>query len=821
MPERIETAYIEDEMEQSYIDYAVSVIRARAVPDVRDGLKPVQRRILYGFRELGLLSGKPPRKAARIVGEVMGKFHPHGDMAVYEAMVGLAQDFSTRYPLVDGQGNFGSVDGDEPAAMRYTEARLAPISREFLDELDEETVDFLPNFDGSLAEPEVLPARFPHLLANGAWGISVGMTTQIPPHNLRELIAATLHVLDHPTATAAELLPLLPGPDFPTGGIIVGREGIRAAYETGEGRLTIRARAFVEEDRIVITEIPYQVRKSTILESIAAKARDGTLEGIADLRDESDREGLRVVIELKRGVDGHRLLPRLFRLTPLERTFACHFLVIQDGNPRTLSLPEILRAFLSFRRATVQRRTAHRLKVAQERAHLLEGFRLALTSLDSVIEIIRSASEPAEAEALLAAEIGLSPKQADAVLKMRLSQLTKLERRKVDEELFELQAKIAEYQAVLADPGRLDALIREELHAIASQYGDARRTAIVDSSEATELAALDAPPRDVIVCVTAKGYANTTGCEAYRAQGRGGKGVIGIRPKEGDYLRTMVAAHTHQDLLVFTDRGRVFKLPLQRLELGERDSVGKNLRQFLEMGLDEEIRAVLPVDGYDGGYALLATRQGIVNRNALSDYANAHTKGILAHSIPKEDRLVDVTITHGDGEMILATAGGHVIRFPEEEVRVTRRPSKGVIGIRLAPEDCVVGMVWVPPGERERRLLFVTEGGQGKRVGLSDLPTQGRGGRGVIGIKLDSHGGSLVTAILVAEEDEVALSTASGKVIRFPASQVSTFSRYARGVRLIQVEPGDRVVSAVVVRSAVVPSPEGPGPSPQAAIGSE
>ncbi len=799
MPERIETAFIEDEMEQSYIDYAVSVIRARAVPDVRDGLKPVQRRILYGFRELGLLPGKPPRKAARIVGEVMGKFHPHGDMAVYEAMVGLAQDFSTRYPLVDGQGNFGSVDGDEAAAMRYTEARLAPISREFLDELDEDTVDFVPNFDGSLEEPEVMPARFPHLLTNGAWGISVGMTTQIPPHNLGELLAATLHVLDHPAATADELLPLIPGPDFPTGGIIVGREGIRSAYETGEGKLTIRARTFVEEDRIVITEIPYQVRKSTILESIAAKAKDGALEGIADLRDESDREGLRVVIELKRGTDGHRVLPRLLKLTPLERTFACHFLVIQDGNPRILSLPEILRAFLSFRRATVRRRTEHRLKVARERAHILEGFKLALANLDQVIEIIRSASEPAEAEALLCVEIGLSPKQADAVLKMRLSQLTKLERRKIEEELAELVTKIGEYEAILAEPGRLDALIREELQTIARQYGNARRTAIVESSEAIEAGVLDAPRLDVILCVTGKGYVNTTECEAYRAQGRGGKGVIGIRPKEADYLRTMVAAHTHQDLLVFTDRGRVFKLPLPRLELSGRDSVGKNLRQFLEMGLDEEIRAVLPVDGYDGGYALLATRQGIVNRNALSDYANAHTKGILAHSIPEEDRLVDVAITHGEGHMVLATAGGHVIRFPEEQARVTRRPSKGVIGIRLAPGDQVVGMVWLPPSETEKRLLFVTEGGQGKRVELSDLPSQGRGGRGVIGIKLDDHGGPLVTAILVAEGDEVALSTADGKVIRFPAAQVSTFSRYARGVRLIQVEPEDRVVSAVVV----------------------
>lgn len=797
--ERVEIAYIEDEMEQSYIDYAVSVIRGRAIPDVRDGLKPVQRRILYGMRELGLTPGKPYKKSARIVGEVMGKFHPHGDMAVYEAMVGLAQGFSTRYPLVDGQGNFGSVDGDEPAAMRYTEARLSPIAVEFLDELTEDTVDFLPNFDGSLEEPEVLPVRFPHLLANGAWGISVGMTTQIPPHNLGELIQATLYLMDHPDADADELLPLIPGPDFPTGGLIVGRDGIREAYRTGEGRLTVRARAFVEDERIVVTEIPYQVRKSTILESIVAKVRAGELEGIADLRDESDREGLRVVIELKRGTDGERLLHRLYKLTPLERTFACHFLVIQDGSPRTLSLPKLLRVFLDFRRATVRRRTEHRLRVARERAHILEGFKLAIAHLDQVIEIVRSAAEPAEAEALLAAELGLSAKQAEAVIKMRLSQLTKLERRKVEDELEELRGKIAEHEAVLADPVRLDGLIREELKAIAERYGDGRRTTITAGDAVGELPELEVPLQDVILCVTHKGYVNATECEAYRAQGRGGKGVIGIRTKEGDFLRTMVAGNTHQDLLVFTDRGRVFKLPMRCLDLGQRDSVGKNLRHFLEMDVGEEIRAVLPVDDYTHGYALLATRHGIVNRNALSDYANAHTKGILAHSIPEEDRLVDVLITHGGGEVVLATSGGHVIRFAEEEVRVTRRPSKGVIGIRLASGDKVVGLVGLPRDCQGKRLLLVTEGGHGKRVDLSDLPAQGRGGRGVIGIKLDDQVGPLVAVILVAEDDEVALSTAGGKVIRFPAVQVSTFSRYARGVRLIQVEPGDRVVSAVVV----------------------
>jgi DNA gyrase subunit A len=796
MSERIELAFIEEEMEQSYIDYAISVIRGRAIPDVRDGLKPVQRRILYGMRELGLAPNRPHRKSARIVGEVLGKYHPHGDMAVYEAMVGLAQPFTTRYPLIDGQGNFGSVDGDEPAAMRYTEARLAPIAMEFLEELDEETVDFLPNFDGSLMEPEVLPVRFPHILANGSWGISVGMTTQIPPHNLRELIQATLYVLDHPEATAEELMQFLPGPDFPTGGIIVGKEGIREAYATGEGRFVLRGRATIEDHKIVITEIPYQVRKTAIIEAIAEKAKEGEIEGISDLRDESDREGLRVVVELKKGTDPERVLAQLYKLTPLERTFSCHFLVIDGGNPRTLSLPQILRTFLVFRRETVRRRTQFRLRQAQERAHILEGFQKTLARLSEAIEIIRGSATPEQAEALLAAEIGLTQKQAEAVLRMRLSQLTKLERQKIDEELAELRQKIQEYEGILGDPRKLDEVIREELRAIADRYGDARRTTILERDDFSYIPT-EAPAVDVILGVTNKGYVNVTERDAFRAQGRGGKGVIGIRPKEGDFLRQIIPANTRQDLLIFTDRGRVFRLPLSRLEIGDRDSPGKNLRQFLDMEPDEEVRAVCPVTDYSEGYALLATRKGIVNRNALSDYANARTSGIIAHDAEEGDRLVDVTITHGGGHVVLASAQGQLIRFPEEEIRVTRRPSKGVIGMRLDPGDQVVTMVWLPPDGAEKKLLLVTSQGYGKRVALPEIPVQGRGGKGVIGIKLD--GEELVAAVLVGEEDEVALSTASGKVIRFEVAQVSTFSRYARGVRLIQVDPGDRVVSAVVV----------------------
>lgn len=796
--ERIQTAYIEDEMEQSYIDYAISVIRGRAIPDVRDGLKPVQRRIIYTMWELGLTPGRPHKKSARIVGETLGKYHPHGDMAVYEALVNMTQPFSTRYPLVDGQGNFGSVDGDEPAAMRYTEARLAPIAVEFLEELSEETVDFIPNFDDSLREPEVLPVRFPHVLANGAWGISVGMTTQIPPHNLRELVRATFHLLEHPDATVDELLPLIPGPDFPTGGVIVGQEEVRRAYATGEGRLRVRGRAFVEDGKIVITEIPYQVRKAALIESIAAKVKSGELQEVADLRDESDREGMRIVLELRREADPHRVLYKLYRLTPLERTYSCHFLVIDGGVPKVLPLAGILKAFLEFRRRVVERRTRHRLRQARERAEVLEGLKKALERLDEVMEIVRSSRDTEEARVLLIAEVGLSERQADAVLRTRLSQLTRLERHQVEKELTELKQRIAEYEGILADPARVDAIIREELQEIARKYGDDRRTEIV--SEVEEVVEEPRVPRkEVLVGVTAKGYVNVTPKEAFRAQGRGGKGIIGIRPKENDFLRIMVSADTHQDLLIFTDMARVFKLPVARLPIGQRDSQGKNLRQFLEIWMEEEIRSVLPVRDYDEGICLFATQKGIVNRNPLSDYANAHSKGITAYTALDEDRLVDATVSMGGGEVLLATAGGHVIRFREEEVRLTRRPSRGVIGMRLSPDDRVIGMVWWPGGHPPEYLLLVSSNGYGKRLPLGEVPSQRRGGKGLIGVRLDSLSGPLVAVIPVSEDDEVVVSTAKGKVIRFPAGQVSVFSRYARGVRLMRVGSGDHVASVVTV----------------------
>jgi len=798
--ERVHSAFIEDEMEQSYIDYAISVIRGRAIPDVRDGLKPVQRRILYAMRGLGLQPGKPYRKSARIVGDTMGRYHPHGDLAVYDAMAGMAQTYTTRYPLVDGQGNFGSIDGDSPAAMRYTEARLAPIAMEFLEELNEHTVDFMPNFDDSSQEPEVMPVRFPHPLVNGAWGISVGMTTQIPPHNLREIIGATLHLLENPEASAEELMQFVPGPDFPTGGFLVGSDGIKEAYRTGEGKLRVRARAFLEDDRIVITEIPYQVRKATILESIAAKVKSGELEGVSDLRDESDREGLRVVVELKRDATPRRVLQRLLKLTALERTYSCHFLVIQRGSPKTLSLPQMLKAFLAFRRAVVKRRTEYRLQMARDRAHILEGFQIALQRMDEVIEIIRSSGNPDEALALLSAEIGLTDKQAEAVLRMRLSQLTKMERHKIDEELKELRVKIAEYEAILADPGKLDSVIHAELEEIADKYGNERRTAII--SEADDLSAedIEEPKRDIFLCITGRGYVNASDCEEFRVQGRGGKGVRGIRTKDSDSLQEMLYANTHQDLLVFTDRARVFKLPAARLSVGQRAGVGKNLRHFLEMDQDEEIRSVLAVDDFQRDCGLLATRNGVVNRNTLADYANAHSKGILAYNIAEEDRLVGAHITSGEGQLILASAGGQVIRFEESQVRLTRRPSKGVRGMRMMEGDAVVATVCLPPDlSKEYKLLLVTENGYGKRLDPAELSPQRRGGKGVIGIKLDKRTGPLVSMELVGEGAEVLVSTQAGQVIRFHSDQVSILSRYARGVRLIRVDEGDRAVSTVVV----------------------
>jgi DNA gyrase subunit A len=801
--ERIEPVFIEEEMQQSYINYAMSVIRGRAIPDVRDGLKPVQKRILYGMRELGVTPGKPHRKSARVVGEVMGKFHPHGELAIYDTMVNMAQPFSYRYPLVDGQGNFGSIDGDPAAATRYTEARLTPIAAEFLDELDEGTVDWQPNFDDSLEEPLVLPARVPSLLMNGAWGISVGMTTQIPPHHLGELIDGTIALMDDPQISVKDLMRYIPGPDFPTGGLIMGRSGIDEMYRTGQGKMTVRAKAEIDDDRIIITEIPFQVRKSTIVESIAGKVQSGEIDGISDLRDESDRDGLRIVVELKRSANPNVVLNQLYKYTALERTFAAVFLVIIDGNPRTLSLKEILNCFIDFRREIVRRRTAHRLEAAKKRAHILEGYRIALDHIDRVIQIIRTSQDTETETRLLQTELALSDEQIDAILKMRLSQLRQLEQAKIAAEYDEKLKAIAEYERILGSDVVLDETIKRELREVADKYTDARRTLITDDEGDVDFAEL-IPDYDLMVSVTQQGYINAPRAIDFRSQGRGGKGVIGQRTKDEDYVLTTTLANARDELLVFTDRRRVFRTQGYRLPSLNRDAAGKNMRSVVAMEQDELVREILPVPTFDdveGQLCVMATANGIVNKNRLSDYSNVHASGIIALNADNEDRLVDVVISDGDGDLILATRDGQTIRFREAEVRLTKRPSKGVIGIRLEEGDAVIGMACLSREiTMDKKLLMVSEYGFGKRVSLDDFPIQGRGGKGVQGIKLDGDSGKLVRIGIVSDTDEIIITTEL-KVIRILAGDINVYRRYARGVRVMDLDEGDRIVSVVNVGS--------------------
>ncbi len=795
--EQIERAFIEEEMQQSYINYAMSVIRGRAIPDIRDGLKPVQRRILYGMSELGVVPGKPHRKSARVVGEVMGKFHPHGELAIYDTMVNMAQGFSYRYPLVDGQGNFGSIDGDPAAATRYTEARLTPVAMEFLEELGEKTVDWAPNFDESLEEPIVLPARVPHLLMNGSWGISVGMTTQIPPHHLGELIDGTIALMDNPFASVKDLMQYIPGPDFPTGGTIMGRAGIDEMYRTGLGKIILRGKATIEDGQIVIHEIPFQVRKSTIVETIAEKVQSGEIDGVSDLRDESDREGLRVVVELKRSANPNVVLNQLYKFTPLEKSFSAIFLVIIDGNPRTLSLKEILNSFIDFRREVVRRRTEHRLDVAKKRAHILEGFRIALRDIDRVIAAIRASTDGAAAARALSAEFAFSDEQVDAILKMRLSQLTSLETDKVDAEYVEKQQAIAAYEHLLESDVVLDETIKRELREIADHYPDARRTTIESGEGGVDSADL-IPDYDLMVTVTRRGYINAPRAHEFRSQGRGGKGVIGQRTKDDDYVEVTTLVNARDELLMFSDRRKVYRTQGHRLPSLGRDASGKNVRSFIPLEQDEFVRSILPVRSFslvEDDLCLMATANGIVNKNRLADYSNVHAGGIIALNADDDDRLVDVAV--GDGDLILATRAGQTIRFRAEEVRLTKRPSRGVIGIRLEEEDHVIGMACLGREiTMEKKLLMVTDKGYGKRVALDEFPQQGRGGKGVQGIKLDADSGQLVTILVVSDQDEIIITTEQ-KVMRILAGEINVYRRYARGVRLIQLEDDDKIVSVV------------------------
>jgi DNA gyrase subunit A len=800
MPERIERTYIEDEMRESYINYAMSVIRGRAIPDVRDGLKPVQRRILYGMYQLGLMPNRPHKKSARIVGEVMGKYHPHGDQAVYDTMVNMAQEFSFRYPLIDGQGNFGSIDGDEPAAMRYTEARLAPIAEEFLAEIEENTVDFVPNFDDSLTEPVVLPSKVPNLLINGSWGISVGMTTQIPPHNLAEVVEALVHLIERPEAPLEEFLQYIKGPDFPTGGIILGRQGIEEAYRNGEGKLRVRGVARIEDHSIIISEIPFQVRKSTLVESVANKVRSGDIDEISDLRDESDRDGIRIVIELKRGSNPQLVLTKLYKYTPLEWTFGANFLVIVDGNPRKLALRELLYYFLAHRREVVRRRTQFRLNAAQERAHLLEGMLKAIENRDEIIALISRSKDAAHAMEALQKRYKLSEKQADAILKMQLRRFTALESNELQEEYKEKQKAIKEYKEILASPHRLDGIIKEELLALKKRYSDARRTQILADVDGEPLSAeAFIPDTDLLISVSVKGYASAPKEEAYRKQQRGGKGILVMRLREGDAMKRVFTCHAKDDLLVFSKAHKAYKMKAYQLYSDRRDVKGENLRNFIGMEADEEVCALLPLhtDGMENSYCLMATAQGILNRNAYTDFYNAHTSGILAINPDSGDYIVDAAISQGAGEILLASAQGMTIRFKEELARCTGRPSKGVIGMRLNEGDRLIGLVTLEPGDPEDKLLLVTENGYGKRTPLEEFPSQGRGGKGVLGIKVDEKTGLIVAIEKVKDDDEIMVTTLNGKIIRISAGEVRIVGRYAKGVKLIDLDEGDKVVSVV------------------------
>jgi DNA gyrase subunit A len=789
---------IEDEVRRSFLDYSMSVIISRALPDVRDGLKPVHRRILYAMQQEGLLSTRGYSKSAGVVGEVLKHYHPHGDSAVYDSMVRMAQDFSLRYPLVDGQGNFGSIDGDSAAAYRYTEARLTRLAEEMLRDIDRETVDFVPNFDGNMLEPVVLPSRFPNLLANGSSGIAVGMATNVPPHNLRELIDALNLVVSKPDCTLDELLEKMPGPDFPTGAIICGSEGIRSAYATGRGLLTVRARAEIEDSkrgqRIVVSEIPFMVNKAGMQERMADLAREGKIDGISDLRDESNREGMRIVIELKKDAPAEVVLNQLYKLTPMQSTFGVNLLALVNGRPQTLTLKQALRHFIDFRREVVVRRATYDLAQAETRAHLLEGFAIALDHLDEVISIIRSAADTAAARAALIGRFDLSDRQANAILEMRLRSLTAMERQRVMDELEEIRAKILELQALLASDELILNVVTEELDDIREQYGDERRTELGGPVEGLTTEDLIVE-EDMVVTVSHAGYIKRNPLTQYRAQRRGGKGVKGMDAREQDFVERLFVASTHAYILFFTTKGRAHWLKVHELPQLGRAARGKSLANVLMLAEDERVRATLPVRAFgeaEDDYVLLCTRKGVVKKTRLDAYSNPRRGGIIAISLDDDDELIAACRTNGRHEVIIASEAGKSIRFPEEQVRSMGRTAAGVRGMSLREGDGVVGMEILSPGAT---VLTVTERGYGKRTPLEDYRVQRRGGQGIITIRTSARNGPVVSVAQVVDDDEVMLITDGGKVLRARVSGISTMGRATQGVRIMNLAADEKLVS--------------------------
>jgi DNA gyrase subunit A len=863
---------IEAEMRKSYLDYSMSVIIGRALPDVRDGLKPVHRRILFGMYELGLTSSKPYRKCAKIVGEVLGKYHPHGDTPVYDALVRMAQDFNMRYPLVDGQGNFGSVDGDMPAAMRYTEARLAKIAEELLADIEKETVDFTPNFDETEKEPVVLPTRVPNLLVNGASGIAVGMATNIPPHNLREIIDATVLMIEKPDVTLKEVMKLVPGPDFPTGGYIAGREGIEAAYKSGRGSFTMRAKAAVEEsgkdrENIVITEIPYQVNKARLIERIAELAQNKKIEGISDVRDESDRDGMRIVVELKRGEESQLILNNLFKHTQMQESFGMILLAIVGGQPREMGLVEIIRLFIEHRRDVVLRRTRYELRKAREREHILVGYQIALDHLDDVIRIIRGSASRAEAKENLlkyfseqdvtitengkqkklqgvkldgrkyklglegetaprVGTLGLTPVQVDAILELQLHRLTQLSVDEILKELKSIRERIAELEEILASEKKLKSVIVAELKEIQKSYGDDRRTQIVDKVEEIKLEDLIADT-DMLITVSHAGYVKRTSVDTYRHQSRGGKGRIGARTKEEDFVEHLFIASAHSYILLFTTKGRVYWLKVYEIPEAAAATRGKAIASLVKFQEDEKLSAIVAATNLEeeGKYVFFATRNGTVKKSTLMEFSNPRPSGIIAINLEDKDELIGVDLTDGKQMIFLASHEGQAILFRETEVRPMGRNAGGVNGMDLDKEDYVVSMDAVQPDfeiiakehqatsqnleelENEQikdslttLMLTVAEKGYGKRTALAEYRITSRGGKGVVNMKTTDRNGSVVATLQVTEESDVMIITEHGKVIRVHANEIREAGRSTQGVRLLRLDADDSVAAAAVIQ---------------------
>ncbi len=799
-PGKVVPVDINQELKQSYLDYAMSVIVGRALPDVRDGLKPVHRRILYAMHSLGLTADKPHRKSAYVVGEVLSKYHPHGDAAVYDTLVRLAQDFACRYPLVDGHGNFGSIDGDAAAAMRYTEVRMAKITDLMLADIDKETVDFVPNYDGSEQEPVVLPSRIPNLLVNGSAGIAVGMATNIPPHNLREVISGLVYLADNPEATVEELMRLIPGPDFPTGGRIMGREGILEAYRTGRGSIKTRGVAEIEKhgnkQRIVITELPYQVNKARLVEKIAALVREKKIEGIADLRDESDRRGMRVVIELRREAKPQVVLNLLYKHTQLQESFGVNMLALVDGQPRTLSLKEVLEHYLAHQKEVITRRSRYLLAQARTRLHIVEGLRIALTHLDEVIRTIRRSQDVAEARRNLMENFNLSEKQAQAILDMRLQRLTALERDKLEEEYKDLVARIAYLEDVLADEMKILGIVKEEMIKVRDAFADPRRTLITDEEVNFNPEDL-IPQEDAVIILTNEGYIKRMAPSVYRSQKRGGRGITGVEPKVQDFVRHLFVSKTHDYLLFFTERGKVYRLKVYEIPEAGRHARGTALVNLIPLAGGERITAVIPVSEYtQDAYLFMVTQKGTVKKTPLGEYGSVRRDGLVALNLDEGDELVDVKITDGGAEVILGTRNGLAIRFKEDEVRPMGRTARGVRGIVVDEGDAVIGMDIVDP---QKQLLVVNEKGYGKITPLDLFRRQGRAGRGLLATRVSDRNGPVVSISIVARDEEVFIVSRSGILIRLRTREIPTFGRSAQGVRLMRLDDGDAVVSVARV----------------------